>query len=168
MAEVFELSQRKAPRPFRGAAVDAELISFAAAHALYWAKCLVVVVNRSRVRRNPSVTHLAGIRLAVCHTTITTVCSYLLRSYLRFRSLDRVRIVRLVAVTDVIANLLELSELRTHLRTCNGLVRLSEHSNRSSKGSGNNNGLNKGLHGTYLQILSCLATNTLFVTMTPV
>jgi hypothetical protein len=53
----------------------------------------------------------------------------------------------LVTVARVITSLFDLDQLGVHFRTGERLVRLSEHSNRCSKRSGNDNGLNKGFHG---------------------
>ena len=97
----------------------------AAAQAACWTKyCLMVVVHRNRVRRNPAVTRLPDIRRAACGTTITTlatICSDLLRSHLRFGGLDCVRVVRLIAITNVITGLLKLDEFGAHLGAASDL-----------------------------------------------
>jgi hypothetical protein len=52
-----------------------------------------------------------------------------------------------------VPSLLELDELGADLCTGDRRIRLSERHDRCNKGSGNYNGLNKGLHGYYLQTL---------------
>jgi hypothetical protein len=47
----------------------------------------------------------------------------------------------------VITSLFDLHQLGAHVRTGERLVRLSEHGDRCSERSGNDNGLNKGFHG---------------------
>lgn len=60
------------------------------------------------------------------------------RHHLRFGGLDCIRIVRRIAVTDVITHALQLRKFCTDMRTCRVTRRLSERRDWNHKSAGNN------------------------------
>ncbi|MGF6543036.1 hypothetical protein OKW32_006386 [Paraburkholderia youngii] len=118
-------------------------------HMRTCAQALNTVKLRVVVHRVPvSLRHRRAtfVRRTACGTAVTTVCCNLLRGDLRFRGLDRVWIVRLIAITTAITRLLKLNKFRAHLGAGNRAIRLGERGNRHYDCNGNCNGLDEGLH----------------------
>lgn len=84
-------------------------------------------------------------------------CCAVLCSHPGLSRLDIFRVVQIGTRSRTPASLLNFNEPSTHLRTGDRLVRLDDHGNRSSKGSGNDDGLNQGLRDDLPRyfVLSC-------------
>ncbi|CAM2177657.1 hypothetical protein PSAC2689_20507 [Paraburkholderia sacchari] len=89
------------------------------------------------------------------------------RGHLGLGGLNRFGVVHLIAVADVVTDLLQLHEFFAHLGAGDGRVRLGERSDGNNEDSGNSNGLNQGLHGYDLQWVQSGPCPTVCLCMRP-